>query len=123
MLSAGVLMVERAKARKKGPAVLRITRSPLNKAKWCLDLACGHEQWITSNETPRKTTMHCRTCEAAEEAKWADYEAVGHSGGHTWIVPKKLLLKGEVFVSCKDCGVLRRASNKRCKGVVTVGPK
>lgn len=106
----------------KGPAVLRVTQSPLNKQQWSLDLECGHEQWITSATKPNKKTMHCRTCDAGAD-QLRDYPVVGRSDGHTWIEPRNVLIAGARFISCRDCGMLRRPNNKRCKGVVKVGPK
>lgn len=48
-------------SRKYSIKVLRATRSPMNASRWCLDLACGHEQWITSQRKPAKFA-YCYIC-------------------------------------------------------------
>lgn len=39
--------------------VTGVTRSPLNAARWCLDLACGHQSWVTSDRRPTAKTAVC----------------------------------------------------------------
>lgn len=39
--------------------VLRVTQSPMNAKRWCLDLDCGHEVWITAGKRPTRQTMKC----------------------------------------------------------------
>lgn len=33
--------------------VLRVTQSPMNPKRWCFDLACGHEKWVTASCRPK----------------------------------------------------------------------
>ena len=42
--------------------VLKVTQSPMNPKRWCLDLECGHEQWVTSNKKPTRKTISCDRC-------------------------------------------------------------
>ena len=44
----------------KDAKVLRSTKSPMNGTRWCLDLDCGHEQWITSRRRPKMKTAICQ---------------------------------------------------------------
>ncbi len=39
--------------------VLRIVQSPMNPARWCLELDCGHETWITATTCPTRKTHRC----------------------------------------------------------------
>ena len=43
--------------------VLRVDRSPLNERRWCLELKCGHEVWITSKREPQRKIIKCSACE------------------------------------------------------------
>lgn len=43
--------------------VRRVDRSPLNAMRWCMELECGHEEWVTSKRRPTARTMRCRPCE------------------------------------------------------------
>ena len=52
----------KAIARKHNIEVVRITQSPLNRVRWCLDLACGHETWITATRRPKQRVAACLTC-------------------------------------------------------------
>lgn len=51
-----------ARAAKSGIAVVRVDRSPMNPARWCLTLACGHEVWVTSAQKPKRATSPCAKC-------------------------------------------------------------
>jgi len=42
--------------------VLRATQSPLNPRRWCLDLECGHEVWVTSKRKPVRQESWCPKC-------------------------------------------------------------
>lgn len=42
--------------------VKRITQSVLNPVRWCLDLECGHETWVTANRRPTRKTAKCERC-------------------------------------------------------------
>lgn len=44
--------------------VLRATQSPMNAKRWCLDLSCGHEAWVTSNRRPTRQVVECAACPA-----------------------------------------------------------
>lgn len=43
--------------------VTRVTRSPMNALRWVLDLACGHEVFVTSKSRPRRAKAKCEKCE------------------------------------------------------------
>jgi hypothetical protein len=49
--------------------VVRIDRSPMNKRRWCLELECGHEEWITSSRRPTREFTICCKCRAIDEEK------------------------------------------------------
>ena len=48
--------------------VVSITQSPMNNKRWCLELECGHDVWITSKSHPKRNTEKCTTCDREEEA-------------------------------------------------------
>lgn len=39
--------------------VLRIVQSPMNPQRWCLELDCGHEEWVTAKARPKRTYTNC----------------------------------------------------------------
>ena len=41
--------------------VLSATRSPLNKLRWLVQLACGHEHWVAQRSRPtgRRFCVEC----------------------------------------------------------------
>lgn len=43
-------------------AVVEVDRSPVNAARWCLTLECGHEIWVTSQRRPRRKEDFCSKC-------------------------------------------------------------
>ena len=45
-------------------SVKRIDRSPMNPDRWCYELECGHEVWVTAKRKPKRLTIHCPTCKA-----------------------------------------------------------
>ena len=45
-----------------------IKQSPLNPQQWCLDLACGHDVWVTAKQRPRAKKAKCPKCAAKERA-------------------------------------------------------
>jgi hypothetical protein len=51
--------------------VVRVTQSPMNKKRWCLEMSCGHEVWVTRTRKPTIKTLVCNDCakKAAEEMK------------------------------------------------------
>jgi hypothetical protein len=40
-------------------SVVRVTQSPVNPQKWCLDLSCGHEKWVRGKRKPSKRVVPC----------------------------------------------------------------
>ena len=42
--------------------VLRTDQSPMNPKRWCLELACGHEIWMTATKRPARKTAFCPIC-------------------------------------------------------------
>lgn len=42
--------------------IVRVTPSPMNKRRWCLELDCGHEVWATANRKPRAAAAECSRC-------------------------------------------------------------
>lgn len=47
-------------AKKRG--VVSVKQSPMNLARWCLDLDCTHEAWVTSKTKPTRKTIRCGKC-------------------------------------------------------------
>ena len=43
--------------------VTRIDQSPMNAQRWCLQLSCGHEEWLTAKRKPKKEKFRCSRCE------------------------------------------------------------
>lgn len=39
--------------------VVRVTRSPMNAKRWCLELDCGHEVWVSASRKPTAKTAPC----------------------------------------------------------------
>lgn len=48
--------------------VVRVTQSPMNAMRWCLELDCGHEAWCTSKRKPTRKIEPCETCLAQKRA-------------------------------------------------------
>lgn len=46
--------------------VLSVKQSPLNEQRWCLNLECGHEVWITAKRRPTRKLATCELCERKE---------------------------------------------------------
>lgn len=44
--------------------ITRKDRSPMNKKRWCLELECGHEVWVTGK--PRGKQAECEECSAPD---------------------------------------------------------
>lgn len=42
--------------------VVRIDRSPMNPRRWCIELRCGHEVWVTAARRPQRMVMKCMEC-------------------------------------------------------------
>ena len=84
------------KKRAKLCAVLRVTQSPMNAVRWVLDLACGHQAWVTSYAKPRVIKKACDIC-TEEEARSARATCKHED-----------TVLGEVYEHCDDCGAVRR---------------
>lgn len=39
-----------------------VKQSPMNPLRWCLQLDCGHDEWVTSNSRPARKTQRCSKC-------------------------------------------------------------
>lgn len=39
--------------------VVRVDQSPMNKKRWCIELECGHETWVTAARRPKRQTIIC----------------------------------------------------------------
>lgn len=42
--------------------VVRVDQSPMNAQRWCLELECGHECWVTAKAKPKRQTAPCGVC-------------------------------------------------------------
>lgn len=42
-----------------------ITRSPMNALRWCLQLSCGHDVWVTRKGPPKVQRLFCERCATA----------------------------------------------------------
>lgn len=36
--------------------------SPLNPHRWCCQLDCGHDEWVTAKRRPTRLTLVCSRC-------------------------------------------------------------
>ena len=43
-----------------------VKQSPLNAHRWCLQLDCGHDVWVTAKQRPRGRTAQCPQCDAKQ---------------------------------------------------------
>ena len=39
-----------------------VKQSPLNPHRWCCQLDCGHDQWVTARRRPTRRTLVCSRC-------------------------------------------------------------
>lgn len=46
-------------------AVTAVRQSPLNAMRWNLELACGHEVWVSAKRKPKRKRQECHPCTAA----------------------------------------------------------
>ena len=46
----------------KKTVVVSVKQSPMYAVRWCIQLACGHEEWITSRRRPKRKAMRCSIC-------------------------------------------------------------
>ena len=37
--------------------VVRVLRSPMNPHRWCLELECCHDVWVTAKSSPRAYSL------------------------------------------------------------------
>lgn len=51
---------------------LSITRSPMNKLIWFLELKCGHAKWITRKSRPQGKAYPCQMCRKIDEGLTGD---------------------------------------------------
>ncbi len=49
--------------KQKPQGVKRVHRAPLNPLRWCVELVCGHEVWVTSRAKPTRKLYLCERCE------------------------------------------------------------
>lgn len=49
--------------------VVRVSQSPMNAQRWALDLACGHEEWVTRKRKPTMSMLPCSKCKEKGGAK------------------------------------------------------
>lgn len=69
------LQAATAKAAAKAPRrVVRVTQSPMNAKQWSLDLACGHDKWVTAARKPKRPWEDCEECARNPEGFHADVE-------------------------------------------------
>lgn len=54
------------KAKIPEKAIRRVDRSPMNGHVWCVELECGHEEWLY--QKPRRKSLPCARCNAMSEA-------------------------------------------------------
>lgn len=47
----------------------RVKQSPVNAFRWCLELDCGHDVWVTAKRRPQRTRIVCTRCQAKEELR------------------------------------------------------
>lgn len=47
--------------------VTKVTQSPMNPLRWCCDLECGHEQWVTQKVHPKSKRLTCDRCGRGEQ--------------------------------------------------------
>lgn len=39
-----------------------VKQSPMNGQRWCLQLDCGHDEWVTAKRRPTRQTISCSKC-------------------------------------------------------------
>lgn len=39
-----------------------VKQSPMNGQRWCLQLDCGHDEWVTAKKRPTRKTIRCSRC-------------------------------------------------------------
>ena len=40
-------------------AVADVTQSPMNERRWCLELSCGHDLYVTAESKPKRRSATC----------------------------------------------------------------
>lgn len=48
-------------------AVIRVDQSPVNPKRWCLQLECGHEVWVSASKKPTTKVADCESCRRKRE--------------------------------------------------------
>ena len=56
------------KARLPKARIDRVTQSPMNEQRWCLDLDCGHRIWVTAKRRPTRKQIGCNDCTRKQTA-------------------------------------------------------
>jgi len=46
----------------KPSRILAVKQSPMNALRWCLQLDCGHDQWVTAKRRPTRVSIKCDRC-------------------------------------------------------------
>lgn len=39
-----------------------VKQSPMNALRWCCQLDCGHDEWVTAKRRPTRKTIKCSKC-------------------------------------------------------------
>ena len=47
-------------------SVRRVIQSPMNPLRWCLELDCGHDVYVTSKSRPKRKQVPCDKCAESE---------------------------------------------------------
>jgi hypothetical protein len=47
--------------------VVRIDQSPMNARQWCVQLSCGHDEYVTRKSKPQMKFMICQKCSGRED--------------------------------------------------------
>jgi hypothetical protein len=49
--------------------VVRVNQSPMNPLRWCIELSCRHEVWVTRKSKPKVKVMSCAECATEQREK------------------------------------------------------
>ncbi len=73
--------------------IVRADQSPLNKVRWMLELACGHQFWKSTNRRPKPgAKIACPMCrDEAAGVPTAEEVRVEHPDEETWAQKMKRL--------------------------------
>ncbi len=39
-----------------------VKQSPMNAGRWCLQLDCGHDEWVNAKKRPTRKFQRCSKC-------------------------------------------------------------